>query len=76
MAATLVLHQERLGALVCLLSQLTEVAHSLQSYILEVELGAQRKVGVGGQQMHVVQVADGGGLCLDGIILTNLGAHG
>lgn len=44
MAALLVLHQERLGDLVFLLSQLTEeVAHTLQSHMVEFETAAQRE---------------------------------
>lgn len=73
----LVLHlQEMLGALAFLLGQLLEeVTHTFQSHIVAVEIEAQRKVGVGGLQMQVNQVVDGG-LHLSGIILMDLRAHG
>lgn len=59
-AAGLVLHlQEMLGDFAFLLSDLTEVAHPLQSHIVEVEREAQREVGDGGPQTQVDQVVNG-----------------
>lgn len=54
-AITLVLHlQEMLSALALLLHQLSEeTAHTLENHIVSVEVGAQRELGVGGQQMQV-----------------------
>ena len=72
----LALHfQETLGPVLLLLSQFTEVAHVLQSHIIVVSVEAQGEVGVGGRQVCVDQ-ADDGGLHLNGIILTILGAYG
>ena len=75
-ATMLVLHfQEMLNALMLILGQFIEkVAQALQSHIVTVEIEGQRKVGVGGLQMHVDQVVDEV-FHLGGIILTNLGAH-
>ena len=58
-----------------LLSQLPEVANTLQSRTLLVELEAEREAGVGGPQTEVGQAVDRG-LSHGGIILLNLGAHG
>lgn len=76
LATLLVLRfRKRLDALVLRLSRLTEdVTHTLQSHIITGEIETQREVGVGGPQVPVHQVVDGG-FHLDGIILTNLGAH-
>ena len=49
-----------------------EVAYTLQSHAVLVEIEAQREAGVGGLQAD--QAVDGG-LHLGGIILMNLGAH-
>lgn len=78
MVTALVWHlPEMFSTLQLLLSQLKEEgAHVLHSYNLMVEIGAQREVSVEGWQKHVEQAADGGGLHMNGIILTNLGAHG
>ena len=43
--------------------------------MVEVGIEAQRDVGVGALQMNVGQAVEGG-LHLNGIILTNPGAHG
>ena len=51
------------------------VAHTLQSHILLVEIEAQREVIVGGSQMHVDQAVEGR-LHRSEIILMNLGTHG
>ena len=77
-AAALVLHLQEMLSILRLLNQLSEeVAHTptlISSDILAVEMEAQMEVGVGGPQMHVDQGVDSG-LQLNGIILTNLGAH-
>ena len=66
--------QEMLHALALLLGHLQKVAYTIQSHIIMVEIEAMREVSVGGPQMHVDQLVDGG-LHLDGITLTNLGVH-
>lgn len=73
----LVLHfKEMLSVLALLPSQFEEeVAHTLQSHIVTVEMQAQREAGIGVLQMHVGQVVDEG-LYLSEIILMNLEAHG
>lgn len=64
-----------LSALMFLIGQLMEeVAHTLQSHILAMELKAHDEVCVGVPQMHVDHVVDVG-FHLGGIILTNLGGH-
>lgn len=69
----LVLHLlETLGTFMLLLGQLTEeVAHAFKSHTVVVEIEAQREICVGGLQIQVDQVVDGG-LHLGGIILMNL----
>ena len=71
----LLLHLQQTVGTSPLLCQLSEVAHTLQRHIVMVEIGAQREVGVGGQQMQRGQAVDGR-LHLGGITLMNLGAHG
>ena len=73
-ATALVLHfQETLGALMLLLVQfMEEVAHTLHSHVVKVEIEAQREGGVGGLQMHVDQAV----MTVASIILMNLGTHG
>ena len=67
--------QEMLHALPLLLGQFVKnLAHTLQSHILLVEI-AQREVIVGGSQMHVDHAVEGR-LHLSEIILMNLGTHG
>lgn len=74
-ATTPVLHlQETLGTLMFLGQFVEEVTHAFQSRIVVVKIEAQREVRVGGSQMQVDQVVDGG-LHLGGIILTDLRAH-
>ena len=72
MATTLVLHlQEMLSTLMLLLSQLEEkVVHALQNHIALVKTEALTEVGVGGLQIQVDLVVDGG-LHLGGIIVKN-----
>lgn len=68
--------QEMLHELPLLLGQFAKnVAHTLQSHILLVEIEAQREVIVGGSQMHVDQAVEGR-LHRSEIILMNLGTHG
>ena len=68
--------QEMLRALPLLLGRFVKnVAHTLQSHILAVEIEAQREVILGGSQMHVDQAVEGR-LHLSEIILMNLGTHG
>lgn len=56
-------------------SQFTEVAHTLQSHIVVVEIEAQREEGVGGLQMWLDQEVNSSFL-LKGIILMNVGSCG
>lgn len=76
LAAAFLPLQEVLGTLVLLLSQFEEkVAHAFQSHTGMVEIEAPREVCVGHLQVRAAQAFDGD-LHLEGIILTNLGAHG